>query len=107
MSRQRGAVLSFVLTRFLKRTGAHFAGKTLSPLPDIDKMPGNRRGGRHRGRNEMSPALKTLAALKIAVRGRGAALFRRQLVGVHGKAHRAARLAPFKTGLDEDLVEAF
>jgi hypothetical protein len=29
-----------------------------------------------------------------------------QLVGVHGQAHRAARLAPFEAGGDEDLVEA-
>src|SRR5437763_14877842 len=55
----------------------------------------------------MGAALKALAALKVAVRGRGAALFRRQFVGVHGKAHRAAWLAPFKAGLDKDLVEAF
>src|SRR5690349_404618 len=55
----------------------------------------------------MSPTFKTLAALEIAVRGRGTALFRRQLVRIHGKAHRAARLAPFEARLDEDLVEAF
>src|SRR5436305_2094751 len=72
----------------------------LTPLPYIDKMPGDRRGCCHRRRHQVGAALKSLAALEIAVRGRGAALFRRQLVGVHGEAHRAARLAPFKTGLD-------
>ncbi len=56
-------------------------------------MPGDRRGRRHRRRHQMGAALETLTALEIAVRGRGAALFRRQLVGVHGQAHRAARLA--------------
>ena len=30
---------------------------------------------------------------------------RRHLVGVHRKAHRAARLAPFEAGIDEDAVE--
>src|SRR6202051_4475414 len=79
----------------------------LSPLPDIDEMAGDCPGRRHRGRHQMGAALKTLAAFEIAVRGRGAALFRVELVGIHRKAHRAARLAPFEAGLDEDLVEAF
>src|SRR5215471_6560565 len=55
----------------------------------------------------MRAALVALAALEIAVRGRGAALARRELVRVHGEAHRAARLAPLEAGLDEDLVESF
>ena len=55
----------------------------------------------------MGAALVALAALEIAVRGRGAALARRELVGVHRQAHRAARLAPFEAGGEEDLVEAF
>jgi hypothetical protein len=53
----------------------------------------------------MGAAFEPLPALEIAVRGRGAAFFRQQLVGVHGQAHRAARLAPFESGLDEDLVQ--
>src|SRR3712207_8395492 len=48
-----------------------------------------------------------LAALEVAVRGRGAALLRREAVGVHGEAHGAAGLAPVEAGLDEDLVEPF
>jgi aromatic-L-amino-acid decarboxylase len=74
---------------------------------------GYRRSGRrsprrrHGGRHEMRAALEALAALEVAVRGRGAALARLQLVGVHGKAHRAARLAPVEAGGLEDLVEAF
>src|SRR6185437_5530138 len=55
----------------------------------------------------MGAALEALTTLEIAVRGRRAALFRLELVGVHGEAHRAARLAPFETRLDEDLVETF
>src|SRR5205814_6195351 len=98
---------------FLTRTGIHPAiqvrgrfsieNAMLPPFPDIDKMAGDcgRRG--HGGRDEMGAALKALAALEIAVRGRGAALLRLQLVGVHGEAHRAARLAPLEAGLDEDL----
>ena len=43
----------------------------LPPLPDVDEMPGDRRRRRHRRRNQMGAALKTLAALEIAVRGRG------------------------------------
>src|SRR5688500_17297097 len=53
----------------------------------------------------MGAPLEALTSFEIAVRGRGAAFFRRELVGVHRKAHRAAGFAPFKAGLDEDLVE--
>ncbi len=53
------------------------------PLPDIHKMTGDRRRRRHGGRNEMGAASIALAALEIAVRGRGAALARRELVRVH------------------------
>ena len=46
-----------------------------------------------------------LAPLEIAVRGRGAALARAELIRVHAEAHRAAGLAPFEAGLLEDPVE--
>src|SRR5216684_8682335 len=82
-------------------------GGASPPLPDIDKMPGDGRRRRHRRRHQMGAALESLTALEIAVRGGGAALFRRQLVGVHRQTHRAARLAPFEACLYEDLVEAF
>ena len=59
-------------------------------------MAGDRRCCRHRGRDKMGAAPKTLPALKVAVRGRGAALARRQPIGIHRKAHRAAGLAPFE-----------
>src|SRR5262245_22554061 len=42
------------------------------PLPHVDEMPGDRGGGRHRRRDQMGAALVALAALEIAVRGRGA-----------------------------------
>src|SRR5436853_467462 len=52
-------------------------------------MPGHRRRGGHRGAHQMRSAALALAALEVAVRGRGAALAGLELVGVHGEAHRA------------------
>src|SRR5689334_21087232 len=49
----------------------------------------------------------SLAALKVSVGSRGAALTRHEDVGVHAEAHGAAGLAPLKAGVEEDLVEAF
>src|SRR5580658_10902670 len=46
-----------------------------------------------------------LTALEVAVRGRGTTLSHRQLVRIHGQAHRAPGLAPFESGRGEDLVE--
>ena len=61
-------------------------------------MTCNRRRGRHRGRDQMRAATLALAAFKIAVRGRSTTLAGRELVGIHGQAHAAARLAPVETG---------
>ena len=77
------------------------------PVPHIHEMPGDGGGRRHRGRDEVSASLVALAALEITVRCRGATLTGPELVGVHRQAHRAAGLAPFKPGLDENPVEAF
>ena len=55
----------------------------------------------------MGAAALALAALEVAVGGRGAALARLEPVGVHGQAHGAARLAPLETGRDEYPVEPF
>ena len=52
-------------------------------------------------------AAAALAAFEVAVGGGGAALARGQLVGVHGKAHGTARLAPVKACFDQHLVDAF
>ena len=46
-----------------------------------------------------------LAADEIAVAGRGAALARRDLVGVHGETGRAAGLPPFEARGGEDAVQ--
>src|SRR5689334_25410768 len=55
----------------------------------------------------MRAALEALPAFEVAVRGRGATLFRLELVGIHREAHRAARLAPVEASSLEDLVETF
>src|SRR3712207_8323853 len=44
---------------------------------------------------------------RSTVTGRGAALARRERVGVHAEAHRAAGLAPLEPGGAENLVEPF
>src|ERR1700733_14579373 len=54
----------------------------------------------------MRAAPVALTAFEIAVRGRSAALAWAKLVRIHRQAHRAARLAPFEAGGEEDLVEA-
>src|SRR3990170_3985473 len=82
-------------------------GSLFAPLPDIHEKSRDRRGGRHRRRDEMRAAAITLPAFEVAVRGRGAALARLELVGIHGEAHRAARLAPVEARGLEDLVETF
>src|SRR3974390_2469373 len=82
-------------------------GRGSAPVADVDEVARDCRRSRHRRRHEVRAALEALATLEIAVRGRGAPLLRLQLVRIHRKAHRAARLAPFETGLDEDLVEPF
>ena len=46
------------------------------PLAHVDELPGDRRRRRHRRRHQMRAALEALAALEVAVRGRGAALAR-------------------------------
>jgi hypothetical protein len=69
-------------------------------------VAGDGGGGGHRRADQMGAAAGTLAAFEIAVGGRGAALARGEAVGVHGQAHRAARLAPLEPGGGEDLVQA-
>src|SRR5258708_18237876 len=77
-----------------------------TPAPHIDELAGDRGCRRHGRRHQMRAAFIALAALEIAVRGRGAALAGLEFVGIHGEAHRAAGLAPVEAGLDEYLVQA-
>src|SRR6478752_3500558 len=88
-----------VMTCVPARASAH--------LPHIDEMTDERSGCGHLRRDQMSAALEALTTLEIAVRGRGGALAGLELVGVHAQAHRAAGLAPFEAGGEEDLVETF
>src|ERR1700746_2299339 len=74
---------------------------------DIHEMASDGGGCGHDGADEVRAAVFALAAFEIAVGCAGAALVRRQNVGVHADAHAAARVAPFETGLGENLVEAF
>src|SRR5438477_6021721 len=60
--------------------------------------------GDGRGHQVGAPA-GALTALEVAVRRRCAALARAQLVGVHGQAHRAARLSPLEAGRGEGAIE--
>src|SRR5690348_13316399 len=55
----------------------------------------------------MGAAAGALAALEIAVRGRGAAFAGAQGIAVERRAERAAGLAPFESGVAEDAVEPF
>src|ERR1700739_139471 len=77
----------------------------LPPVPHVDETTRDRRRRRHRRRNEVGAAPVALAALEIAVRGRGATLARRELVGIHGETHRTAGLTPLEAGGEENLVE--
>jgi homoaconitase/3-isopropylmalate dehydratase large subunit len=64
-------------------------------------------GSRHLRAHEVRPAAATLAPLEVPVGRRGAALARREDVGVHPEAHRAAREPPLEAGVEEHPVEPF
>src|SRR6266481_8065800 len=74
---------------------------------DVDKKAGDRGGCGHYRADEVRAAVFALAALEIAIGGAGAALVRRQDVGIHADAHAAAGIAPLKTGVGENFVETF
>ena len=83
------------------------ARRGLRPFADIDKMPGDgRRRCHHRTHQVRAPAF-ALPPLEVAVGGRGAPFSAREHVRVHADAHAAARVAPFKSGVAEDLVQPF
>src|SRR5262245_3507597 len=84
---------------------ARSAPRKSAPVAHVHELAGNRRRGGHGRRDEVRAPAETLASLEVAVRGRGAALARLELVRVHGEAHGATGLTPFEAGLDEYLVE--
>src|SRR5215470_2811632 len=55
----------------------------------------------------MGASVTPLAAFEVSIAGRSATLFRREYVGIHTQAHRAARLAPLCSGFLKDTVESF
>src|SRR4051812_38813054 len=63
-------------------------------LPHVGQVARDRRRRGHRRAHQVRPAALALAALEVAVAGRGAALAGLELVRVHAEAHRAAGLAP-------------
>src|SRR5579875_2357062 len=77
----------------------------LEILPHIDEPAGDRRRRGHGRRDEMRASSRSLPAFEIAIGGAGAALAGRELIGVHAKTHRAARLPPFKSRFPEDPVK--
>src|SRR5688500_6352361 len=64
-------------------------------------------GDHHRAHQHGAPRGAALSSLEVAVRRRRAQLAADQLVGVHGQAHRAARLSPLEARLSKDGVEPF
>src|SRR4029077_19695334 len=70
-------------------------------------MAGDGGGCGHYRADEVRAAVFALAAFEVAVAGAGAALVRRQDVGVHANAHTAASVAPLETGGGENFFEAF
>src|SRR5688572_26043816 len=70
-------------------------------------LPQIRRGGEHtgdgrrrsnRGGDEMCAPALALATFEVSIAGRGTALARFELIGIHAKAHRAAGGAPLESG---------
>src|SRR5258708_5609476 len=55
----------------------------------------------------MRASADALPPFEIAVRGARAALPRCELVRIHAEAHGAAGIAPFKSGFEQNAVQAF
>src|SRR4051812_14686719 len=68
------------------------------------EVAGDGGGRRDRGGHGVGSATFALAAFEVAVAGARGAFARRQLVGVHGQAHRAAGLTPLESRRREDRV---
>src|SRR5690606_599167 len=80
----------------------------LSPLEiaDIGEVAGDGRRRCHGRADQVRTPAGALAAFEVAVGGRGAALALAEAILVHAQAHRAARVAPFETGIGEYAVQA-
>src|SRR5258708_31540199 len=76
-------------------------GCMLLDLPDVDEPTSQRRRGCHGRTDQVGAAAGALATFEIAIRRRRAALAGFESIIVHAQAHRAARLAPFESGLQK------
>src|SRR5437773_9883089 len=76
-------------------------------LADVHKMSGHRRSGCHHRTHQMSPTAFTLASFEVAIRRTGAALSRRQDIGVHADTHAATGIAPLETSVAEYFIQPF
>ena len=79
-----------------RRLGLEVTGLQASQTPNHRCRGGNRR------RDEVSAAAVTLPALEVPVAGRGASLFRLELIRVHAEAHRATGRTPLEACRLED-----
>ena len=77
------------------------------PLTDAVAINLHGSGGGHCGTDQVCATSRTLAAFEIAVAGAGATLAGFQPVCIHGQAHAAAGLAPFKASGFEDFMQTF
>src|SRR5829696_4290680 len=101
--------LYFVLGALYKRTKYKEPSTKLSkfPLSHVREVsPNCRRRGHHRT-HEMRASAATLTPFEVSITRRRTALARLQSIGVHAEAHRASRLAPFKTRFVENAIEPF
>src|SRR5690606_25503958 len=81
------------------------SGQRPHQLPRVGYMAGYgaRYGGQRRG--EEGTAALALPALEVPVAGADGVLARRELVAIHGDAHRAAGFTPLGAGGLEDLPQ--
>src|SRR5438270_11773824 len=77
----------------------------LTELTRVGEVTHDRGRSGHGRTDEVGAPAGALPPLEVAVRGRCAALARREHVRVHAEAHRAAGAAPFEACVDEDPVE--
>ena len=91
----------------LKSASYEAPHKSLHQLAHVRQTTRNRGSSSHCGRHQVRAPTPALTTLKVTVRGRGTPLTRCQFVLVHSQTHRTARKAPFKTGLFEDVGQAF
>src|SRR5712671_5468501 len=80
-------------------------GFCLAELAYVRQVAGDGSGGSHRRAHQMGLGVLALAALEIAVRGRGDTLAVLGPIIVHRHAIRAAGLAPFEARFEEHAVQ--